>query len=94
MSLYSFVFVSVFVFVLVFDDEKKLWPDNQLKLAFYLTMMPIIVTMIVMITMIVTKIRMRILEPDYGLNLAPRVMRAPLFLTRSVFRSRSNNFEP
>ena len=69
MSLYFFVFV--FVFVLIFE---KLWPDNQLKVAFSLTMMTIIVTMIVMITMIVTMIRMRIQEPDYGLNLAPCVM--------------------
>ena len=43
MSLYFFVFVFVFVFVLVFDDE-KVWPDNQLKLVFSLTMMTIIVT--------------------------------------------------
>ena len=67
MSLYFFVFV--FVFVLIFE---KLWPDNQLKVAFYLTKMKI---MIVMITMIVTMIRMRrIQEPDYGFNLAPCVM--------------------
>ena len=93
MSLYFFVFVFVFVFVLVFDDEKSMarqsaqtcilshhGDDNCDKIG--------------MIRMIMTMIKMRILEPDYGLNLAPRVMRAPLFLTRSVFRSRSNNFEP